>query len=287
MTHMGDIEPVIGRYLDRLRARGRSPRTIEGARGTLRRLTRWHGGPVLYLGPDDLDRWADDRAGAVDSNTLRGEISTVRGFYRWALAERLLEEDPTVRLEAPRLRRTLPRPIDTSRLQYAISTATQDGARAMLAMLCLAAYAGLRCCEIAALTWDDVDRGSMTLLLRGKGGRERVVPLAPEVLAALDALGTPRRGPVIVRRDGRRGHNRAHVISHWTSRWLHGIGVEQTLHQLRHAFATACLESTHDLRVVQELLGHASPATTAVYTLVRPERLAAAVRDAAAMLAAG
>jgi len=285
MTRKGDIEPIVAKHLDRMRARGRRPRTVGNARDVLRRISRWAQGPILYLGAEDLDRWADARADQVDGNTLRGEMSVARGFYGWALREGLLTVDPTLRLESPRLRRTLPRPIDTGRLRQALATAARDGHAVMVAMLSLAAYAGLRCCEIADLAWDDIDRAGMSLLLHGKGGRERVVPMAPELLAVLDGLPGPRRGPVIVRRDGRRGHNLAHSISHWTSGWLHEVGIPETLHQLRHAFATAALEETGDLRTVQELLGHATPATTAIYTLVRPERLRSAVTGTVSRLA--
>lgn len=281
MTGTTELEPVCGKYLHRLKARGRSARTLGNVRNTLGRITRANEGPILYLNGTDLDRWADRRAGEIDSNTLRGEISIVRGFYAWALREGLIGTDPTLRLEAPRLRRTLPRPMAVDRLRQALAGADPR----MAAMLALAAYAGLRCIEVARLTWADIDYANGMILARGKGDKERMVPLSPELAAVLALLPGPRRGPVIPRLDGKLGHNAAHVISHQTSGWLHDQEFPETLHQLRHTFGTELLEETQDLRLVQEAMGHASPASTAIYTRVRPERLRTAVQAASAKMA--
>lgn len=281
MTGPTELEPVCGKYLHRLKARGRSPRTVGNVRNTLGRVTRAVGGPILYLASDDLDQWADHRAEEVDTNTLRGEISVIRGFYGWAVREGLLDTDPTLRLEAPRLRRTLPRPMPVDRLRQALAGADAR----MAAMLALAAFAGLRCIEIARLAWGDIDHANAMILARGKGDKERMVPLSPELSAVLSALPGPRRGPVIPRLDGKLGHNASHVISHQTSGWLHDAGFPETLHQLRHTFGTQLLEETEDLRLVQEAMGHATPASTAIYTRVRPERLRGAVQAASAKMA--
>lgn len=137
----------------------------------------------------------------------------------------------------------------------------------MAAVLTLAAYAGLRAAEIAQLCWSDLDVDHGLLLVTdGKGGKQRTVPLHPAILAALQQLGQQRRGPVLVRRDGRSGHWTHSVVSKYANTYLHALGFSDTLHSLRHRYGTAVYFASHDLRLTQELMGHASPVTTAGYT---------------------
>lgn len=125
-------------------------------------------------------------------------------------------------------------------------------------MLHLAAFAGLRCAEIAALDWADLN-GDM-MLIHGKGGKQRVVPVHPFILASLRAL--PNRhayGPVL--------NVNPVQVSHAIRQHLLTCGIVASAHMLRHWFATTAYEeSGSDLRMVQELLGHSSPTTTAIYT---------------------
>ena len=280
MTPMNGLEPVCSKYIRRRKAIGKLPRTVEHDELVLRRLTRWNSGPILYLTHDDLTRWQVERSERIESGSLRAEMSALRGFFGWAHREGLVEEDPTARLDMPRVRRYLPRPMAEDRIRTALAAADPT----MKAIIALGALGGLRCCEIAGLEWQDVDQAQMMLRLVGKGGRERVVPMAPGLLAVLEAMPPPHRGALIRRRDGKAGTNRPHTISHWANGWLHSIGLDETMHQLRHAFATALLEATEDLRVTQEAMGHATPATTAIYTRVRPARLRAGVDAAASAL---
>ncbi len=277
-----EIEPLVARYLAWLRAIDRRPRTVDHRRLVLRSLTRWAGEPILYLTHERLTAWQVERSKAVDSSTLRGEMSAAIGFYRWATREQYLDTDPTVRLTMPRYRRGLPRPMADDRIRTALAAADP----AMAAILCLAGMAGLRACEIAGLRWEDVDRTQMQLrVIHGKGGRERAIPLSPGLLDRLGAIPPPHRGPVIKRRDGQAGPNLPHTVSHISNLWLHEAGFAESLHQLRHRFGTQLLEASGgDLRTVQEAMGHASPATTAIYTKVNPARMRSAV-DAVARLA--
>jgi integrase len=117
------------------------------------------------------------------------------------------------------------------------------------------------------LEWSEVgivDRQPLLRVTEGKGGHMRVVPLSSALAATLKGL-PHRRGPVIPRADGRPGPNRAHRISQTANDFLHQMGIVETLHQCRHRFATSAYQACQDIRAVQDLLGHASPTTTAIY----------------------
>ena len=194
---------------------------------------------------------------------LRVECSQLRAFYRWALLERLITEDPTVRLVLPKVVRGLPRPITDAKLAEALAGAEP----AIKAILALAAFAGLRACEIARLDWAEVGivESPHLRVLDGKGGKGRIIPISTALAAALAEL-PHRRGPVITRADGRPGYALPHRISQRANDYLHEAGVTD-LHQCRHRFATAA-SSLRDIRAVQDLLGHASPTTTSRYAAV-------------------
>lgn len=198
-------------------------------------------------------------------------LSSYATFYKWALREGLVEENPAVDIDRPKLPHYLPRPTDSEELAIAIELAPMP----LRAWLMLGAYMGFRCAEIAGLQWPDVldtSRPPMILVSEGKGQRQRLVPLHGEVAQALRSLPAKkmigRTGYVFVRDSGARFY--PHDISHQINLYLHGLGIATTAHSLRHWFATNVYRSTHDLRLVQSLLGHASPTTTAVYTAFDP-----------------
>lgn len=187
------------------------------------------------------------------------ELSSIRSYCQWAIRHGHIAEDPTRLLDRPRMPRRVPRPIDDALLFRAIAGAPRD----VRAILTLAAFCGLRACEVAALDWSDVRRE--TLLLNGKGAKQRVVPLHPIARNALDALTGKHRGPVITRRDLSLGAVPPYTICAYANRYLHSIGIEETLHQLRHRYATIVYQLSRDIRLTQSLLGHSSPTTTAQY----------------------
>jgi integrase len=136
-------------------------------------------------------------------------------------------------------------------------------------MLVLAAFAGLRAMEIAALHAEDIVDDALHVQ-EGKGGHGRVVPLHPLVRSVVYEL--PARGPLFPRGDAPAIAVPSHRVSSLCNEHLHGLGLHVTLHQLRHRFATtAYATSGHDLRFVQEMLGHADPKTTAIYADWRRE----------------
>ena len=281
---MGDqLEAVCVRHMEWCEARRLSLNTCRNRRYVLARLARWaeaKGVPLLYLTQDHLRRWQFERGRQLSSSALRAEIIHVQEFFRWTCAPGvgLLREDPSRALEKPRAQRRLPRPISETEFRVLLAAADPE----TKVILCLSGFAGLRAAEIASLVWSEVDVPSKTLRVLGKGDKERVVPLSAPVVEALSAL-RHRSGPVVRRKDGGNGQTTGNLVSMRASAHGRMLGVEFRLHQLRHRFATMALDATGDLRVVQELLGHSSPAVTAVYTKVRQGKLRTAVDAAAAL----
>lgn len=245
-------------WLRDLRRRNLSRGTIDKRASTARRVTAHAGKPMLGLTRDDIERWLDSRPRNA-ARTRYCDISHIAAFFRWAMLEGLTDSDPTLRVTRPKVRNGLPRPIATDDLRLAIDQAPTVE---LAAMLHLAAYEGMRCAEISGLDVGDVmeNHEPPVILVHGKGGKQRVVPLHPTVAAILRRLTRSLRGPVFPNRTPSQVSRliRCHLIE---------CGIAASGHQLRHWFATSTYEASGgDLRMVQDLLGHSSPATTAIYT---------------------
>jgi integrase/recombinase XerC len=265
--------------------RGNMPASLERRDISLRAFARWlatsPNGEVEPKGlfdatRQDIELFLDKRrtrdGHKIGARTRRHWLADLHGFYKWALNEELTDIDPTTKIIAPRARRTLPRPIDSDDLVMAVRAA-QPQVRAMLS---LAAFAGLRISEIAGLDRDDVIEAKGLIRVRhGKGDKERIVPLHPDVLAALHCLPMPRTGALFIRPWG--GRHLPYTVGNVINRYLADLGINATAHQLRHWFATEIYSATHDIRITQELLGHSDPATTAGYIAYSHVDAAAAV----------
>lgn len=246
------------RYIDSLRSRNYSANTVYSRGRALIRFQRATGLDPLEATEDQMIGWWTSLR--LSPSSRAGELAAIRGYCKWAAKHRLIETDPTRLLDRPRIPRRVPRPIEEGCLAIAMVAAPSD----ILAIICLAAFCGLRAAEISQLEWCDVRRE--TLLVHGKGNKERVVPMHPVAKAALDALPGRHRGPVLTRRDGQMGAPPPHLISQWTNRFLHERGIPETLHQLRHRYGSLTYQlSQGDIRMVQDLMGHSSPVTTAGY----------------------
>ncbi|MDQ3403550.1 MAG: tyrosine-type recombinase/integrase [Actinomycetota bacterium] len=264
---------LIGRHLTHLTYRNLRPGTIDQRRRALRRLARHLGDrDLLTASTDDLVAFLDR---PLQPEARATEISHLRGFYRWAIFDGLVRLDPTMRLVRPRLPRRLPRPMPDGDLAMALELAPER----VGPILHLAAYAGLRACEISGLRGDHVllDQDPPLLLVaEGKGGGMSSVPLAPVLVDLLVTM--PRRGWLFPRFDSQPGPTPPHRISQLANRYLHGIGVDHSLHTCRHWFGSHAYRTTgRDLRATQELLRHRSPISTAIYTFVDPGPLVHAV----------
>lgn len=283
MTFPGSID---SQHLQHLRNRGLAPVYIDQRRRALRGLTRWLHKPVMDITVDDLDLWQNEAlAGRTTGRSRNNLITHVQEFYRWAHQQEHTTDDRGRRLVRAKAARLVPRPIGENSLSLALEQAPPR----VRVMLYLAAYEGLRACEIARLRREDVrDNDSPeTIVVLGKGSKERVLPVSQRVLIELDAHGMPRRGPIFFLWTNQGPTSTPispHRVSATCNAYLAGVGAGATLHQLRHRFATQALRmSGGDLRMTQELLGHSSPATTAIYTQWQSDR-AAGVIDALAAI---
>lgn len=246
-----------------MRRRGLTCGTIDKRIGIVYRWIEFVGDP---FGADwrDVDRFVD--ASNMRAATSRyAAVSHLHAFYLWAQRCELCDHDPTILVERPRIGTALPRPVHDTDLAFALTVATGT----TRAALCLAAFCGLRCVELARLRWADVD--ALTIRVHGKNDRERVLPMPPAVVAALDGL--ERVGPHVL--EGWQSGDRApgRVASYRIRRFFQSIGSAATAHQLRHWCATRAYATSKDLGVVQDYLGHVSPATTRIYARLNVSQL--------------
>jgi integrase/recombinase XerD len=220
----------------------------------------------------EVQDWIDTK-GHLSNKYRYCLLSNVSEFYEAMRRAELCTEDPTVKVPRPKLRPGLPRPIPTDDLERALEL-TKFSTPMMRCWLALMAYGGLRCAEVAGLERDDVIESQNSLRVLGKGSKERLVPIHPEVAEALRMYGLPRNGP-LWRTPGGRKYTPTRV-SQMVSAFLQDCEIDASAHQLRHWFGTVVCEKA-GIRVTQELMGHASPNSTAIYTKVSTQQTAAAV----------
>jgi integrase/recombinase XerC len=261
MTEDSDL--IAGYTLDMTR-RSLSPKTRTIFRAAVTSFAADH--PLGEATREDIESWIDDRRNAdgrpVSAKTRYWWLSTLHSFYRWATRAQHLAVDPTVDIDRPKVPKRLPRPVPSAELAEALACADHADPQ-MRCWLLLGCYGGLRCMEIAGLCREDVLDADGLLRVLGKGDKERMVPLHPEVLAALNALPMPARGQIF--RPARGGTLRPDRVSHLICNYLHEVGSSRGAHALRHYFGTEVYQASLDLRLTQELMGHSSPATTAGY----------------------
>lgn len=245
------------------------PRTVGGRRDVCMKVATRLGKSLLDATGADIRQWWDAHPGVPGSR--RFDLLHLRGFFRWAVAEGLRDDDPTEGLAAPKVRRGLPRPMSEDRVQAAIDYAPER----IRPWLVLAAYAGFRACEVATLEGDDIRHDLGVVYIReGKGGKQRAVPMHPIVVEALKDA--PPTGPVFTKVHTGEQIN-ARLVSQLANSWLRRIGADGTFHSLRHRFATRVYAASEDLRLTQELLGHSDPQTTAIYTALSPKKAKSAI----------
>ncbi|MGH3909536.1 MAG: site-specific tyrosine recombinase XerD [Pseudonocardiaceae bacterium] len=291
------LATTISAYLDHLAVeRGTSPNTLDSYARDLRRYGTYLAGAGLTelasVGEQHVTGFlAALREGAggyrplAPSSAARALVAA-RGLHRFAYREGLVAADVAVQVHPPSPPKRLPKALavhDVLRLLEVFPT--DGGPRALRdrALLELLYSTGARISEAVGLDRDDVDAPARTVLLRGKGGKQRLVPVGRPALAALDAYlvcGRPAfaargRGIAAVflnARGARLSRQSAWAVLREAADRA-GITVAVSPHTLRHSFATHLLEGGADVRVVQELLGHASVTTTQVYTLVTVDTL--------------
>ena len=233
----------------------------------------------------------------LKASSAARRLSCLRGFHRFLYAEGFAEGDPTAPVTGPRRARALPKVLsvaEVDRLLAAARSRVEAGEEAhrgaagraarMLCLLELLYATGLRVSELIALPRSAAATRERCLVVKGKGGRERLVPLTDLARAAMraHAAGGAADGPWLFPADSESGHLTRQAFARDLKEIAAAAGIRGdriSPHVLRHAFASHLLQNGADLRIVQELLGHADIATTQIYTHVLDERLKSMVRD--------
>lgn len=253
-----------------LRSAGRAPQTISDRTRHLIRLSTWlaaQNPPATLLTATDhhLASWQVS-IGGLSIETICTYLGHTRGFYLWLHRFRT-RQDVTGLLTSPRKPRRLPHPIPDDELSGALRNA--DGP--MLVCLLMMCMCGLRVGEVARLIRRDIrdTDAPPIVVVHGKGGKTRIVRLPGTLPGVLRQAGMPLTGPVVSGADGRAFT--ANRLSQIVNAHLHLCGSLCTAHSLRHWYGTFVYRRTGDLRLVQEMLGHASPTTTAGYAAYAPQ----------------
>jgi integrase/recombinase XerD len=296
----GDVLRAVRAYLDHLVVeRGLADNTLKSYRRDLRRYAGWLAGQ----GVDSLDdvreatvtgflvalREGDAEHPPLGAGSAARTVVAVRGFHRFAVREGLTGVDPSAAVRPPAPAKRLPKALPLADIEKILEAAGAPGTALALrdrALLEVLYGTGARISEAVGLDVDDLDLTDGTVLLRGKGGKERLVPVGSYARDAVDAYLVRGRAELSDGRGAGRGvaavflNARGGRLSR-QSAWAvlakaaerAGVTAEVSPHTLRHSFATHLLDGGADVRVVQELLGHASVTTTQVYTLVTVDSL--------------
>lgn len=251
---------LIDGYLAHLRAESASKRTIDERRKILTKLDEELPFGIEEACEDELKTWLWQDGWSP--GTRETYHSAMVGLYRWAFEVEELDFDPSAKIKKPKVPRRLPRPVTDDELLRLLSSREP-----YILWAKLAAYAGLRCVEISRLRREDITRENVRVE-RGKGDKPRFVPTHPAIWEAVKDLPPGRVTPF----DERYISIRSAI---YFRRSLKMPGV--SLHRCRHWFGTMIQRLYKDLRVTQELMGHADPSATAGYSLVASQDMATAV----------
>jgi len=264
-----------------------SDHTLSSYRRDLTRFRAWlrrgRAGPWERLDQQTVRGYVAWRhRGGVSGKTLQRELAALRSFYRYLLREGITDRNPAQGVRAPKAARKLPATLDADQL---CSLLDQPNADPLVlrdtAMIELFYSSGLRLAELVAIDIGDIDGDDATLEVTGKGAKTRRVPVGSQALEAIGrwlkvrgSYAATDRKALFVSRRGNRIHPR--TVQQRLRQWALARGATRNLHPhlLRHSFASHLLESSGDLRAVQELLGHADIGTTQIYTHLDFQHLA-------------
>lgn len=255
-------------HVDAMRAAGRSEQTILARRLVLQAFQRDHGRPVAEANRGEIEAWLGRPYWSKSTKSTYGYH--LRAFFGWLVDTGQIEVDPTARLGKVRVHKPPPKPVPDEVLADMLRRSVAPYRLWFL----LAAYAGLRCGEIATVRREDV--GEDTLRVTGKGDKTRIVDTHPLIWQEVRQL---PRGPLChYGRVYQHTHQASHAVSQRTREYLDRLGITGvSMHQLRHSFATRLLRAGVDLRTIQVLMGHASIATTERYLAVSSDQRRAAI----------
>jgi integrase/recombinase XerC len=290
---MSERDPL-ARFLDHLRHERRfSPHTLAAYAHDLAALTAFRDRAGVTQWRELTGAHARTFAAALhrqglSAKSIQRRLSSARSFYRYLRREGLVAASPWSGITAPRTPRRLPKALSTDEAVRLVEVEADNPLAARdRALLELLYSSGLRLAELVGLDVGDVDLGQAVVTVTGKGRKQRAVPVGRHALEALKTwqaerarVASPDETALFVNARGRRLTGRAVQLRlrHWARR--QGVARAVHPHMLRHSFATHLLESSGDLRAVQELLGHANLSTTQIYTHLDFQHLAK-VYDAA------
>jgi len=231
------------------------------------------------------------------SATMARKIATLRSFYKWADRRGLAQGNPMTLIRTPRQSKRLPKAITIEQVEQLLAAPDENDVLGMRdrSMLETLYSTGIRVSELVGLNVDDIDLAAASMKIRGKGKKERMVPLGSHALAAISRYvemlkadprfaatwaGESRDRPLFLNKHAKRLSSRS--VRRKLDKYLKQVGLDPSIspHTLRHSFATHLLDNGADLRSVQELLGHQSLSTTQVYTHLSTQRKLDAYEDA-------
>lgn len=264
---MNTLTPHITRYMRSRRALGTyGPKSDRVVTPRLRNLANHFGRrPLHHLTPKAVEKWMESIS-HMATNSRAAYLASVKQFTAWLHAEGLLAVDPCKQIAPLRRPRTVPRAQNQAAIAATIEACGTERDRAIVWLM---VGCGLRRMEVSALRWDDYDERDQTIQVRGKGNKERILPVPAEVRDALEPLMRRSGGPIIEARYG--GHLSAEAIGRIVSHAMRRAGVKRAPydgvsgHALRHTAASDVLDGCGDLRVVQQMLGHEHLSTTSIY----------------------
>lgn len=264
---MGASDSDIADHIDWARdLRGLTPATIRARLWVLNRLRACIDRPLRQAQTGHILHWEATVVAGLAAQSRRAYVGHARAFYRWMLTTGRVDSDPTEMLTRPKVGKPLPKPIGEDDLTRALATASPK----LAAIMTLMADAGLRCQEVAQLTWQDItsaDGHTWLVVRNGKGRKDRHVPIGETVQRALRRHGTRLRGPVFIGRDSK--PMRPNSVSQTVNAHLRRLGINSTAHKLRARYATQAAEVL-ETTLVAELCGWESLETARHY--VRPNR---------------
>ncbi len=250
-----------------------------------------------YLESRQLSQWQDVDYPLVSSfaawrfrngkkgNTIQRELSSIRSFFKYLIRQKVVRNNPALDVKAPKTPKKLPKTCDSEQLDQLLKAHPDDDSLVMrdLAMFELMYSSGLRLAELASLNIQDIDVKQRRMVVTGKGNKTRHLPVGRKAIQALE-IWLKQRPQLLKSNPDERAifiSNRGQRLSHRSiQQRLNHLIKKQALsmhlspHMLRHSFATHLLESSADLRAVQELLGHADISTTQIYTHLDFQHLA-------------
>lgn len=239
-------------------------------------LTQWQD----VKATDIRNHIANRHRKGISSKSLQRELSAIRSFYNYQLKKHLLDINPALHIQGPKQERKLPKVLDVDQLTGILDNPPGSPLEIRdLAMFELFYSSGLRLSELAALDMSDIDLSEQSLRVRyGKGGKQRNLPVGSKAVSAinkwLDYRTATTETALFISNKGKRLSQRS--IQLRLDRWCIKIGLPEHVHphMLRHSFASHLLESSQDIRAVQELLGHSNISTTQIYTHLDFQHLA-------------